>query len=1012
MVQGLASGVVAAPGRISTEEGMIEGDRPSHELELAAQMAVEIRLEQIGVDLDATFRGPSGEVFRPSVDTPTGSGGTEFLWWVTDEAGAYRLELRSLVGSGPYRLELRTAPADDRDRRRMMAQTAYYRGIEAQGSGNHRAAAEALGRAVELWSSTENQWHRGSSLVAQGWSVLAIGELESAGRCFAEAHLLAEELEDFRLAARSSNGWGVALRRMGFFGAAEERLQGALESARRGEVVFEEARALVNLATVFFWRGQAEEALVRYEEGLSLWHRLGDRFEIASTLHNMASTFLLLERWPEALDTLARAHRLVWGSGVASHRELLAQILVTTGWLHYLRGAPQTALRFYRLAAGSAAEVPGSLVAGLYDRMGSAYRRLGQWSAAEQSYGRSLERLEHDGPSLALAHTLANICRLHFEGGEEVSAPGRSTTSPGLPPFQSACDRARASFEAMGDLDGLATLDYLEGQIAYARGDLHRARARLEAAIGHLESLWTGLATPRYRNTFLAGWSDYYALYLDVLLDLRRAEGPESWDAAVLELIERTRARALVSMLAETHIELETGAVEPLERSRRQLGQKIWEVRARRMQLSTLPDRPRALMDLEEELRALRERGDRLERQIRRASPEYAAMVRPRPLDVAGALDLLDSQTLFVVFALGERRSVLAVLGSDGYEVHEIPPRRELERLGRGWLDHLARPSNRWAADQRRRLAHELSDRLLTPVAGRLENRRLVFLGDGVLRYLPLHALPRPASEDDSPLVEHHEVTYLPSFSTLAMLRRRNRGVTLFKGDVAVVPGPDAVERLESEGAEAQGFWPREPLVHAWHESRAILGLAPNGGSLFGASLGSRQALLGGGLKGYSIIHFATHGVVDSQWPERSGLFVGVRPEVVAGEGKSAELLDLGDIFQLELDAELVVLSACRTALGEEVRGEGMIGLTRAFMYAGASRLLVSLWDVDDEATSELMTRFYGALWQGGKSPAAALRTAQSSMAREARWQPYHWAGFVLQGDWQDIERRENEPRQ
>jgi CHAT domain-containing protein len=151
-------------------------------------------------------------------------------------------------------------------------------------------------------------------------------------------------------------------------------------------------------------------------------------------------------------------------------------------------------------------------------------------------------------------------------------------------------------------------------------------------------------------------------------------------------------------------------------------------------------------------------------------------------------------------------------------------------------------------------------------------------------------------------------------------------------------------------------------------------------------------------LSQYRIVHFATHGILNSKNPELSGVVLSLVDDKGTVENG---FLRLHDIFNLNLPAELVVLSACKTGLGQEVKGEGLVGLTRGFMYAGAPRVLVSLWNVDDEGTSELMSRFYKKMLQEGQKPTAALRAAQIEMLQETKWKaPYYWAAFVLQGEW------------
>jgi CHAT domain-containing protein len=160
----------------------------------------------------------------------------------------------------------------------------------------------------------------------------------------------------------------------------------------------------------------------------------------------------------------------------------------------------------------------------------------------------------------------------------------------------------------------------------------------------------------------------------------------------------------------------------------------------------------------------------------------------------------------------------------------------------------------------------------------------------------------------------------------------------------------------------------------------------------------SKRTVAGAGLGRYRIVHFATHAVLDDEVPSRSGI---VLSAFDADRRAQDAVLSLFDIYQLHLPADLVVLSGCRTALGREIRGEGLVGLTRGFMFAGAPRVVVSLWDVEDRATAELMKRFYAGLLVEALAPAEALRRAQLDLARDGRWSaPYYWAGFVLQGDW------------
>jgi CHAT domain-containing protein len=160
----------------------------------------------------------------------------------------------------------------------------------------------------------------------------------------------------------------------------------------------------------------------------------------------------------------------------------------------------------------------------------------------------------------------------------------------------------------------------------------------------------------------------------------------------------------------------------------------------------------------------------------------------------------------------------------------------------------------------------------------------------------------------------------------------------------------------------------------------------------------SRETVAATDLSKYQMIHFATHGLLNSKHPELSGIVLSL---VGSGGQRQNGFLRLHEIYNLKMPADLVVLSACQTALGKQIRGEGLVGLTRGFMYAGAARVVASLWKVDDAATAELMKQFYQGMLVKGLRPPAALREAQARIQSQARWQsPYYWAGFVLQGEW------------
>ena len=287
------------------------------------------------------------------------------------------------------------------------------------------------------------------------------------------------------------------------------------------------------------------------------------------------------------------------------------------------------------------------------------------------------------------------------------------------------------------------------------------------------------------------------------------------------------------------------------------------------------------------------------------------------------------------------------------------------------------------------------------------------------MEYFPFAALPAPGRAGRGKaayLIGEHEIVYLPSASALTLIRAGGNRPAPGK-KIAVVADPvyqprsvspsanvGGAGREPAAGASGLGDLPYvigglEPLRYARQEARSILDLVGRNDRVeFLGERATKQAASSDALAQYRFVHYAAHGRFDSESPTRSGLIF----SLFDGKGapaKGGSVLTLADVYNLKLSADLVTLSGCETALGQEVRGEGVIGLTRGFMYAGARRVLASLWVVNDEATATLMKRFYARLLAkgGGMPPAAALKAAQESMAE---YHPYYWAGFTLQGEW------------
>ncbi len=328
----------------------------------------------------------------------------------------------------------------------------------------------------------------------------------------------------------------------------------------------------------------------------------------------------------------------------------------------------------------------------------------------------------------------------------------------------------------------------------------------------------------------------------------------------------------------------------------------------------------------------------------------------------------------------------------------------------------------------------KLSQIILAPVASQLKQKRLLIVGDGALQTIPFTVLPIPGSSQNSavntkgnsptPLLVQNEIVTLPSASSIGVLRNKFKGRKLAPKTIAVLADPvfsSDDKRLtntsqprndESRGSELDNQIDEclnlNRLDYTEKEAKDILSLVPNSTNKFSA-LGFAASLTTLGfaaslttavkpdLSQYQIVHFATHGCVSEENPRSSKLVLsqfGEKGDNIDGS------LDLNKIYNLKLPVELVTLSACKTGLGKNVQGEGLIGLTRGFMYAGAKRVVVSLWSVNDLTTATLMQQFYQKMLLQNQNPVAAMRAAQLEMWKSGK-APYYWAAFTMQGEWQ-----------
>lgn len=1037
------------------------GHLHKYKLPVVADQYFRVLARQYGVDITVTLLDSAGRKLVDDYDNTGGGTGIETFALITGEAGNYTVEVRAVqktAAAGRYTIVLTDFRSPgDKDRLDAVAETQFLDGTAAFGkrtaagfaeaiekltsaSGQYRQAGNRRGEALalDLLGQTYNQigekhkfreareqalpiWRELKDRRAEALGLNAIGTFHlmdgnnpTAIDYFNQAVAINRELGERNSAAVALNNIAVIHYNAAEYQAAFDYYQQVLTVLRELGQKSSESVVLRNIGNVFSTWGDRQTSFEYYRQALELAREIKDKRAEAQTLEFIGRNYYLLGDVPKSIESLELSLRLHTQAG---NQVGQADALTVLGLINYRTGDHQKALDLLNQAMAIWDKLnlrPGIAIANFH--LGMTYYARGDLTKALDAFTKSLEMHRATEHRFYIGDSLRMIATIERDLGQYEAAV--SHAAPAVEMIEAIRQRItlpelRASFfSTMQDtfdvyLDALMQADkQTPGKYAAtALQVIERARART---------------------------------LIDTLIE-SNANIKEGVDPQLIEQ-ERTlirqvgaQATALTRLLSGKHNdEQKAAAAKQMESLHRQYETVKAKIRERSPAYAALTQpKPLSLAEIQQEL---------LDADT--VLLEYA-LGRKRSYLFVVTSDSLKT------YELPEReqieqaaRRVYEAITARNKRVRFETVDEKRARVGQADKDYSA-------------AAITLSKMVIGPVSDQLKAKRLLLVADGALQYIPFGALPVPTSREAGagsqesrtgnprasrhkipdlalPLVAEHEIVVLPSASTLAVLRRGIAGRSPAPKLVVALadpvfdenderllavkrkPGPSAssvqVAALRSGNASELSYLTRAVrdmgegfklarLPFTRNEAKAIAKMAGVNERRveldFGANLLTATSP---SLAQYRIVHFATHGILDSAHPNLSGLAF----SLIDQDGQPQDgFLRASDIFNLKLPADLVVLSGCRTGLGKEIRGEGLIGLTRGFMYAGAARVMVSLWDVNDEGTAELMKRFYGGLLGRNKlSPAAALRAAQMSMAHDKRWSsPYFWAGFTLQGE-------------
>ncbi|MDX2030714.1 MAG: CHAT domain-containing protein [Blastocatellia bacterium] len=930
---------------------------------------------------------------------------------VADEAANYYVRIAAMdpqKDDAEYMVRMSDLrPATTTDRARCQGEHLFAAGEEIydrRTKDSYLAAIVKYQAALPYFQEAKDWFGAAQAVETMGEAYVYLGNYSEALSAFEAAVPLIQKAQQetkvLSLAAKTMNNIGYIYdQQYNKQKALSHYLQAANFYRRLGNQR-SEAICIANIGGIYTTTGQPEEALKWYAQALSTQKGLDNKVQQANLFYSRAAALYFMNKFDEAIKENQEGLD-IWESVGNSGKQGFGLTALASNYLEL--NQPQTALELLGKAmpliqkGGNQRDEALAL-----HFFGDAWRLSGQPTKALVYYQQAQDLRKNMGERILEAFTISKIARAEML---------RENFSEAL--FQSA------------------------------------------RALDIVESVRRGHANFILGASYSSSTHHYYAEHIALLLQLHKKQPGGGYDIQAFQTSERAHARALLEILTDLDNDIRSVASpELLQREadlQKNLDQKVGD-RDKLRRSTSGSAQTEKLAGIEHELRQIMAELDQVQGQLRASHPRYAALLRPQPLSPVEIQQqvLSTDAVLLEYFIAADRIYLFAVTKQDPLQVVEISDKATVEQAAvffkRRKFENDREFEERLSYDNEefQESIQLLSDKLLKPVKSLLTKRKIWIVSDGALQQIPFAVLPDPngaaslaktkrsragrSTRSIPPLIVAHELATLPSASTVAWLQKVTANRPQAQGIIAVFADPVFSandERVRTSAPRQETLAPAiakqfklapdleeasrdlrgdadpvalKRLPASRDEALAIADLVPAEKRLIALDFdASREKVLSGAVSQFRYLHFATHARVDDQYPQLSWLAL----SLVDRQGREQHgRLWLNDIYRLRLGADLVVLGACRTGLGKQLRGEGMIGMSRSFIYAGAPRVLVSLWAVPDRETAQLMELFYHNLLKRRLPVNEALRQAQVEMWKQPKSKaPYFWAAFALQGD-------------
>lgn len=790
-----------------------------------------------------------------------------------------------------------------------------------------------------------------------------------------------------------------------------ETLETAAGKSRQNNLKREEALSQYQTGLYYLTINEPQKALEICRRAETLFPDDMDFVEKARLSNGIGAIYGLYGDWQTAAIYREKAYELFEKGNYQMGKLATISSLVE---LNFLLNNESAAFDYFRQVEVLSANLRDTFyLANATSDLAAHYNRTGEDEKAIELYNKSLVKLKEAKYYQGVALIENNLGKIHarrknFELAEDY--------------FQTALNQSRKVRNEFVKSETLFNLAKLRAEQNSETEAIKFAAESVEIT----ENLSAGVVNAKLKTTYFSNVYQRYELYVELLMKLNDKFPEENYAVKALQISEKARARRMLEYLTLSESDFIKDAPKKLVEKEKEIlnllnlkTDKLSDLLNRDGEKSKIKETETEIFQLENELEETRA-------QLKQSSPFYTAVKNPAPFEMAEFQNqILDENTVLLEFSFGDKASYLWKIGKNDFAAYTLPPREQIETKLRNLRELLAENELREnetienyqariavAEKNYNRTANDLSRELFGNAADDFAGKRLVIVADGNLHYFPVSALPLPNSAENKPILLTNEVVYQPSASLLMMLRQNGIKKTNAGKDLLVFADPvfsfddvrlsknveNSVSKTSSGLTESGNSLPR--LVASKDEGNSILKIVgTNDADELSGFDASREKFLTTNISDYKILHFATHGLINGERPEISGIVLSRFDE---NRNRIKGTIRLQDIYALNLESDLVVLSACDTGIGKNIKGESLMSLNNAFLQSGSKAVVSSLWKVDDLATLELMRNFYREMSGENVSSSAALRLAQIKMWENPQYKsPFYWAAFTFHGDFQ-----------